>query len=262
MDHAQLCQHLQAVGYVMQLAEGWLSSCSAGVYKSSWADAGDFPESVLGTGVSVAGAEPGQRWLDVRSSVVRSNIAKVGISRYTICSTQPSLYVVQLGCWQQQGKCKWCNQRPCGHSFMCINYKSKDQRLSTLCVLAAALLLQRFQLCKEKGFVAADPGNTDAYLYDNGFNLQQADLQEYVLWLAEEAHKAGLQVGLLNSVALIDADVAKEFDFAINTACHQLNECDKLAPFKDGEWQHASHMQQQQITPAVATVVWCNNLSA
>jgi hypothetical protein len=101
--------------------------------------------------------------------------------------------------------------------------------------LAAALLLQRLRLCKAKGFVAADPGNTDAYLYANGYDLTQADLREYVLFLASEAHKAGLQVGLLNSVALVDADVAREFDFAINTACHQLNECDKLAPFKDGE---------------------------
>jgi hypothetical protein len=57
-----------------------LCLCSAGVYESSSPDAGDFPGSILGASVAGQGATPGQRWLDVRSSIVRTNMIQVCMS--------------------------------------------------------------------------------------------------------------------------------------------------------------------------------------
>jgi hypothetical protein len=71
------------------------------------------------------------------------------------------------------------------------------------------------QMCKDKGFLAVDPDNVDAYTNNNGVGLTAADQLDYNTWLADTAHGLGLAVDLKNDVGQI-AELAPLFDFFVN----------------------------------------------
>lgn len=99
-----------------------------------------------------------------------------------------------------------------------------------------SVMSRRLDLAKQKGCDGVEPDNMDGYLSDNYNNskgvVSANDQIIYNKWMAAEAHKRGLAVGLKN-----DLDQIKElepyFDFAVNEQCQQYGECDKLQPFID-----------------------------
>jgi hypothetical protein len=92
------------------------------------------------------------------------------------------------------------------------------------------IMAKRLDLAKSKGCDGVEPDNVDAYVNSSGFSLGAADQLSYNIFLATEAHKRGLSVGLKN-----DIDQAQQlephFDWAINEECLQYDECDALNAF-------------------------------
>lgn len=92
------------------------------------------------------------------------------------------------------------------------------------------VMTTRIQTAASKGCVGVDPDNIDGYTNNPGFPLTKADTVDYVRFLAETAHAAGLAYGLKNSGAIVDqvVDVA---EWAINEECAEYEECADWAPF-------------------------------
>jgi hypothetical protein len=89
---------------------------------------------------------------------------------------------------------------------------------------------KRLDLAKSKGCDGVEPDNVDGYTNKPGFPLTAADQLTYNKWLAAEAHKRGLSVGLKNDLDQVKALVSS-FDWALNEECAQYNECSMLSPF-------------------------------
>ncbi|KAI1738408.1 glycoside hydrolase superfamily [Xylaria scruposa] len=92
------------------------------------------------------------------------------------------------------------------------------------------IMAARIQSASDKGCVGVDPDNIDGYTNNSGFDLTEDDTVDYVQYLAETAHAAGLAYGLKNSGAIVDrvVDVA---EWAINEQCAEYKECADWAPF-------------------------------
>lgn len=94
----------------------------------------------------------------------------------------------------------------------------------------APVMSDRMDLAVQKKCDAVDPDNVDAYAIDSGFPLSEEDQLAYNRWLASEAHRRGLAIGLKNDLGQIEELVA-DFDFAVNEECFESNECNDLLPF-------------------------------
>jgi len=92
------------------------------------------------------------------------------------------------------------------------------------------IMLDRLDLAVQKGCDGVEPDNIDGYTNDTGFNLTYEDQLEYNRFLAEEAHKRGLLIGLKNDLQQVN-DLVDYFDFALNEQCFEFNECELLTPF-------------------------------
>jgi uncharacterized protein (TIGR03437 family) len=92
------------------------------------------------------------------------------------------------------------------------------------------ILEARLDLCREKGFDAAEPDNVDGYANRSGFPLTAADQLRFNRFLATAAHRRGLSVGLKNDLDQV-RDLAGDFDWALNEECFQYKECEVLLPF-------------------------------
>ena len=68
------------------------------------------------------------------------------------------------------------------------------------------IMVARLELCKAKGFDAVDPDNVDAYEIGRrtGFPLTRAHAIRYMRFLAREAHRLGLAIGLKNATSISD----------------------------------------------------------
>jgi len=78
----------------------------------------------------------------------------------------------------------------------------------------APIMLVRLDLCKAKGFDALEPDNMEIYTNNTGFPLTYDDQFKYALWLADEAHKRGLAIGVKNASDQVK-DLIDNFDCAI-----------------------------------------------
>ena len=85
-------------------------------------------------------------------------------------------------------------------------------------------------LALQKGCDGVEPDNVDGYLNDSGFELTVRDQLAFNKFIANEAHKRGLSVGLKNDLEQID-DLVGDFDWALNEQCFEYDECDYLTPF-------------------------------
>lgn len=94
----------------------------------------------------------------------------------------------------------------------------------------APLLRARLDLCAAKGFEAVEPDNLEIYDNDTGFPLTYQDQLKYARWLADEAHRRGLAIGLKNAPEMV-SDALPIFDFAIAEDCFVQGWCDALLPF-------------------------------
>jgi len=85
-------------------------------------------------------------------------------------------------------------------------------------------------LAVSKGCDGLEPDNVDGYSSSNGFSLKAADQLDFNKFLASEAHKRGLSIGLKN-----DLEQAKSlepfFDWALNEQCYEYDECTDLNVF-------------------------------
>lgn len=93
-----------------------------------------------------------------------------------------------------------------------------------------ALISDRLDLAVQKSCDGVEPDNLDAYINDSGFPIQYTDQLAYNRWLAQEAHRRDLSVGLKNDLEQI-ADLLPYFDWALNEGCFTYQECDLLSPF-------------------------------
>lgn len=89
---------------------------------------------------------------------------------------------------------------------------------------------RRLDIAANLGCDAVDPDNMDGYLQDTGFDITATDQLLFNVWLAREAHRRGLAIGLKNDLEQIP-DLVELFDFAVNEECYTYQECDLLMPF-------------------------------
>jgi len=94
----------------------------------------------------------------------------------------------------------------------------------------APSLRARFDLCKQKGFDGLEPDNIDGYQANTGFPLSVADQLRFNRWIADEAHKRGLSIGLKN-VPDLAAQLEPSFDWALTEDCFDQGWCEKLSGF-------------------------------
>lgn len=92
------------------------------------------------------------------------------------------------------------------------------------------IMLARMDMAKQNGCDGVDPDNVEGYANKTGFPLTAADQIDYNSFLANEAHKRGLAVGLKNDLGQV-GNLVNLFDFSVNEECFQYQECDKLTPF-------------------------------
>lgn len=106
----------------------------------------------------------------------------------------------------------------------------------------------RLDLCKAKGFDAVDPDNVDVYQAKSGFKITRADAIRYLRFLAREAHKRGLAIGLKNAPELADA-VIDRFQFAVTEDCFDQGFCGESKNFiKAGKPVFAIEYTDNQIS--------------
>lgn len=96
--------------------------------------------------------------------------------------------------------------------------------------LLAPLMRARLDRCRALGFDGVEPDNIDGYNADTGFPLTREDQVRYNLWLANEAHRRGLSIGLKN-VPELAARLEPTFDWALTEDCAAQGWCDRMAPF-------------------------------
>ncbi len=96
----------------------------------------------------------------------------------------------------------------------------------------APIMKARLDLAVEKGCDGVEPDNVDGYTNNTGFGLSATDQLAYNKFIANEARKRGLSVGLKNDIDQI-VELEPYYDFSINEQCHEYNECDEMQPFID-----------------------------
>ena len=98
------------------------------------------------------------------------------------------------------------------------------------CPEVHSLMLARLDLAKEKGFDGVEPDNVDGYSNKTGFDLTTTDQLAYNRFMANEAHKRGLSIGLKNDLDQIP-ELVDYYDFSVNEECFEYEECEALLPF-------------------------------
>lgn len=92
------------------------------------------------------------------------------------------------------------------------------------------IMAPRMDVCKQKGFDAVDPDNTDGWSQQTGFSISKADQVTYQRALADAAHQRGLAIGLKNDVEQL-SQMAGIVDFAVNEQCNEYGECGAYTGF-------------------------------
>jgi len=94
----------------------------------------------------------------------------------------------------------------------------------------SSIIGARLDECKNKGFDAVEPDNVDIYSEDTGFDITYEDQINYNIWLANEAHKRGLSVGLKNNPEQA-VDLLPYFDWALTEDCFKDSWCPAFLPY-------------------------------
>lgn len=98
----------------------------------------------------------------------------------------------------------------------------------------APIMLARLDLGKAKGFDAVEPDNMEIHTNDTGFPITYNDQLKYALWLADEAHKRGLAIGVKNAPDQVK-DLVDHFDFAITEDAFFYGWAEQMKPFIEAE---------------------------
>lgn len=118
-----------------------------------------------------------------------------------------------------------------------------------------AIMQSRLDLAVDKGCDGVEPDNMDGYSNKNGLGLSAENQVEYNRYIADEAHKRGLSVGLKNDVCQLN-NLVDWFDWALNEECFAYDECYHYEEFLDvgkavfnveyvDNWDNADSMAQQ-----------------
>jgi len=99
----------------------------------------------------------------------------------------------------------------------------------------ADVITARLDLCRDKGFLAVEPDNIDAFEADQsskptGFDITREDQLRYVNWLIKQAHGRGLAIGQKNATELVP-DLVDQMDFALLESAHRLGFMDEFDPY-------------------------------
>jgi len=95
-------------------------------------------------------------------------------------------------------------------------------------------LKARIAMCARKGFDGLEPDNINGYQNPTGFPLTGKDQLRFNRWIAKQAHRNGLSVGLKNDGSQA-RQLVKDFDFAVVEQCFQYNECGQFKPFIEAD---------------------------
>lgn len=93
----------------------------------------------------------------------------------------------------------------------------------------APVMLARLDLCRDRGFDGVLFDNLDLYLQDTGFKITAADQLRYIVWLANEARRRGLAVGINNNPQQVP-QLTPYVDWAFAESCFSQGWCNELAP--------------------------------
>jgi len=112
---------------------------------------------------------------------------------------------------------------------------------------------RRLDLAVEKGCDGVEPDNVDAYANDSGFPLTADDQLDFNLFIAGEARRRGLSVGLKNDIEQIP-ELEAAFDWALNESCMQYDECAAYGPFLEAGKAvfHVEYVEKEEDGPAFA----------
>lgn len=94
----------------------------------------------------------------------------------------------------------------------------------------AGPLKARIRMCARKGFDGLEPDNINGWENRTGFPIKARHQLRFNRWIARQAHRHGLAVGLKNDGRQAKK-LAGQFDFAIVEQCFQYRECGQFRPF-------------------------------
>ena len=92
-----------------------------------------------------------------------------------------------------------------------------------------ALLEQRLDAARDKGFDGVFASTLGAYRANSGFMLTRADELDYAAFLSRAAHARALRIGLSGTFELAP-ELVSLFDFAIAVGCIARGDCEALSP--------------------------------
>jgi hypothetical protein len=81
--------------------------------------------------------------------------------------------------------------------------------------------------CKDKGFDAVEPDETEVWSNNPGFPITLAENNAYNIQIAALAHELGLSVGLKGNASAAPT-LWPYFDWTLNEQCWEYSECDSL----------------------------------
>ncbi|KAH8887878.1 hypothetical protein GQ53DRAFT_749547 [Thozetella sp. PMI_491] len=127
------------------------------------------------------------------------------------------------------------------------------------------IMAARIALAAKMGCDAVDPDNVDGYGENGGkngaFTIKQADSISFVKFLATEAQKNNIAIGLKNAAEIID-DVLSVVQFSVNEECVAVKECSTFLAFTDAS-KPVFHIEYpngddgSSRTPVSDTTGWC-----
>ncbi len=96
------------------------------------------------------------------------------------------------------------------------------------------IMQARLDLAVTRGCTGVDPDNVNGFENPTGLQLNATMQLDYNRFLADEAHKRGLSVGLKNDTTQL-ADLEPWFDWGVNEQCVTYDECDGYSVFTDAQ---------------------------
>jgi hypothetical protein len=137
-----------------------------------------------------------------------------------------------------------------------------ERWLDTRSASVRTVMSARLDLARAKGCDGVEPDNMDAYTNQPGFSLTADTQLDYNRFIADEAHRRGLAVGLKNDVDQLAA-LEPWFDFAVNEQCHQYDECGGYAVFTaKGKPVFNAEYQARWVSDAAARAALCASARA
>lgn len=96
------------------------------------------------------------------------------------------------------------------------------------------IMKKRIKYAADKGCDAIDPDNVDGFQNENGLNLKASDSISFMKFLAKEARRHKMSIGLKNAGDIIQ-DVLPDMDFSVNEQCIEYSECETFAAFVEDD---------------------------